>query len=269
MSFHARWGPVETPSDTDYLVLLDDDSVLFHTDENRLPLFNEAAVVTETQQLIHLGDVNGSRILLGLSAPKETESLRSVPLRSLLAVLDNDQFKALSAAKTTFHWLLNNRYCGRCGSITSRNSRERSIFCPACGHTIFPKISPAVIVAVINGDQILLAHNKRFSTAMYSLVAGFIDPGEDINAAAVREVKEETDIEIANLRFFSSQPWPFPDSLMIGLIADYKSGTPSADGDEVDDARWFYLNDLPQVPGKGSIARTLLEYLCPYLSSQP
>lgn len=183
-----------------------------------------------------------------------------LPLRSLYGLLSDSVMKAAGTAVQILDWDKNHRYCGRCGTPTERSSIDRSKVCPACGARYFPHISPAVIVAVLKGDEILLAHNSRFKDSVYSLLAGFIEPGENLEEGARREILEEVSIEIGEMTYFGSQSWPFPDSLMIGFIARYKSGDIRVDGDEITDAAWFKRDELPELPSGGSISRSIINW---------
>jgi NAD+ diphosphatase len=136
--------------------------------------------------------------------------------------------------------------------------QERARSCPACGNVVYPRISPAIIIAVVKGEELLLAHNKNFRGGWYSVVAGFVEPGETIEDCAEREIFEEVGIKIKNIQYFASQPWPFPDSLMIGLTAEYESGELRPDGAEIDDAGFFRADALPETPGKTSVAGKLI-----------
>jgi len=157
-------------------------------------------------------------------------------------------------------WSKRNKYCGVCGGITEKNRGERAKKCSSCGNIIYPRISPAIIIAVVKEDKLLLAHNKKFKERWYSTVAGFMEPGESIEACAQREVLEEVGIQIKNIRYFASQPWPFPDSLMIGLTAEYESGEVTPDGVEIDDADFFSVSELPDTPGSSSVAGRLIKW---------
>jgi len=136
------------------------------------------------------------------------------------------------------------------------NGRE----CPACGLMVFPRISPAVIVLVEKEGRVLLARGERFTEPFYSVLAGFVEPGETLEDAVHREIEEEVGIKVRNVRYFASQPWPFPDSLMIGFTAEYASGEIAIDKTEIVDARWFDPAHLPTIPGKVSIARRLIDW---------
>jgi NAD+ diphosphatase len=132
-------------------------------------------------------------------------------------------------------------------------------FCPRCKRLFFPRMSPAVIVLVRKGDAMLLGHNVRFPGKRHSLLAGFVEIGETIEEAAAREIREEAGIEIKNLRYLKSQPWPFPDSLMLGFTAEWASGEARPDGEELDHLGWYTIDDLPEMPMKGSIARSIID----------
>ena len=152
-----------------------------------------------------------------------------------------------------------NRFCGRCGIPTKPVLTERAWQCPACSHIIYPRISPAIIVLIKKGNEILLARSPRFPKGMYSVIAGFVEPGETLEEALCREVQEEVGLSVHNIRYFASEPWPFPDSLMIGFTADYAGGEIRIDNNEIVAAGWFDRDNLPQLPAKMSISRALIE----------
>ena len=182
------------------------------------------------------------------------EDLRTVYIAS------PDEWKPImSAAVLVADWDENHRFCGRCGGKTKRSDTERCRTCPSCGHTSFPRISPAIIVAILKDNEILLAHNRRFTAPLYSLIAGFVETGEDLKSTVKREVKEETGLEIANIRYFGSQCWPFPDSLMVGFVADYLSGEVELE-DELVDAGWFAKDSMPSIPSYGTISRRIIDW---------
>ena len=157
-------------------------------------------------------------------------------------------------------WDRDDQYCSRCGTKNERRSEERAKQCPACGSVSFPRISPAVIVLVERDGKALLARSGRFPEGLFSTIAGFVEPGETLEDAVRREVREETGIDVKNIRYFGSQPWPFPDSLMVGFTAEYAGGEITVDDNEILDARWFGAENLPEIPGKVSIARALIDW---------
>ncbi|HAK45905.1 MAG TPA: NAD(+) diphosphatase [Spirochaeta sp.] len=182
-----------------------------------------------------------------------------VLLRHYVGRLDPVINSAAGYASHLLHWHKHSRYCGRCGAENIWYEKECAKKCPSCGNTQFPKISPAIIIMVMKGDEILLAHNKNFPEGRYSLLAGFIEMGETIEETAKREVREEVGIEIENVEYISSQSWPFPDSLMLGLSAEYKSGDIIPDGTEIVHADWYTPDTFPSIPGHGTIARKIID----------
>jgi len=139
-------------------------------------------------------------------------------------------------------------------------STERAKRCPKCGLLHFPRLAPAIIVLVERGDKLLMARSRHFASGMYSVLAGFVEPGESLEEAVIREVKEEVGISIKDIQYFGSQSWPFPHSLMIGFTATYEGGEISMDDTEIEDAGWFSIDKLPPLPGKISIARKLIDW---------
>jgi NAD+ diphosphatase len=181
-------------------------------------------------------------------------------LRSLYDSLDGTLYRVAVVAVQIVDWDRMHRYCGRCGERTEYKEGVRAKECRRCGLVSFPRISPAVIVAVERGEKLLLARANRFPAAFYSVLAGFVEPGETLEEAVAREVKEEVGLELTNIRYFGSQPWPFPDSLMIGFTAQYAGGEICVDETEIVDAGWFEADELPLLPGKISIARQLIDW---------
>ncbi|HEY3278822.1 MAG TPA: NAD(+) diphosphatase [Syntrophorhabdaceae bacterium] len=181
-------------------------------------------------------------------------------LRSLYGRIDGLTHKIAMRAIHLLEWEKNEHYCGRCGSETVNKAEVIAKECPRCGHTVFPRISPAVIVLVQKEGKVLLARATRFAERMYSVLAGFVEPGESLEETVMREIEEEVGIKVKNIRYFGSQPWPFPDSLMIAFTADYESGEIAIDGVEIEEAAWFDPDQLPRIPGRISVARKLIDW---------
>lgn len=180
-------------------------------------------------------------------------------LRHLAALLEPTLFGVAGRALHAADWLTTSRFCGRCGTKTEHADGERCRVCPACSLRIYPRISPAIITLVRKGDLALLASNAKFPGVFYSTLAGFADIGESLEETLVREVREEVGIEVGNVRYFGSQPWPFPNSLMIAFTASYVSGKIVIDPTELSDAKWFAADALPTIPPPLSIARQLID----------
>jgi NAD+ diphosphatase len=181
-------------------------------------------------------------------------------LRRLYGALDDETFWVAGRAFQIMDWDRTHQYCSCCGSPTKNKTDERAKVCLSCGAVGFPRMSPAIIVAVVRDKTILLAHAARFPGAMFSVLAGFVEPGESLEDCVRREVKEESGIEVKNIRYFGSQPWPFPNSLMVGFTAEYSGGEIMMDGKEILDAGWFAADNLPTIPDKISIARKLIDW---------
>jgi NAD+ diphosphatase len=159
-----------------------------------------------------------------------------------------------------YTWYMHNKYCGKCGGQTVFQTNERAIACPACNNIVYPKISPAIIVAIVCNDKILLAHNSNFRSNWYSLVAGYADIGESLEDAVIREVKEEVGLDVTNIRYYKSQPWPFSGSMMIGFFAEADDTQPIVpDNIEISDAAWYSRGNLPNHPTTISIAGEMIE----------
>ncbi len=180
-------------------------------------------------------------------------------LRSLFGTVHDDLFILAGRAIQILHWHREHQFCGKCGTPMENRKTELAKICPACGFISFPRLSPAVIMSVIWEDRILLARSPRFQPGMFSTLAGFVEPGETLEEAVKREVREEVNIRIGNIRYVASQPWPFPHSIMIGFTAAYLDGKIEIDDDEIEDARWFSIDDLPALPSKITIARLLID----------
>jgi NAD+ diphosphatase len=180
-------------------------------------------------------------------------------LRALFVPFGDELFVAAGRAVQIAAFAATHRFCGRCGRPTRPVVGEHSVRCDACDLSFYPRVAPAIIVLIRRGQQALLAHAGRFRAGMYSTLAGFVEAGESLEQTLVREVREEVAIEVTNIRYFGSQPWPFPHSLMVGFTADYAGGEIRVDGDEIVDARWFSPDDLPNLPPNPSIARKLID----------
>jgi NAD+ diphosphatase len=190
----------------------------------------------------------------------------SIPVRQAVSLLSgNAANETIQSSRMlrAFHiaqWRQESRFCGSCGAKNTDSPDELVRLCPVCGRLEYPRIAPAVITIITNDeDKVLLAHNSKFTTGMYSLIAGFAEAGENLESAVAREIREEVDIEVREIRYRVSQPWPFPNSLMAGFSARYASGTIKPDGNEIDDAQWFSRDNLPMLPAPGSVSRCLIE----------
>jgi NAD+ diphosphatase len=210
----------------------------------------------------YLGTLRGIRCFVAY-LPDETEPpahMDFIGLRGLFGELDEHCYSIAVRALSIINWDNTHQFCSQCGSRTEKRSDMLARQCSKCDFTMFPRISPAVIVLIERGKKVLLARASRFKEDIYSVIAGFVEPGETLEETVAREIKEETGIDVKNIRYFGSQPWPFPDSLMIAFTARYAGGEIKADGEEIVEAKWFAADQLPNIPGKISIARTLIDW---------
>ena len=184
----------------------------------------------------------------------------AVPLMGLYGQVEEIMFTVAGRAVQLVEWERTHRFCGRCGSTTEAALGERARRCPDCGLLAFPRLAPAIITLVERDDgHALLARGRTFPIPMYSCIAGFVEPGETLEEAVHREVREEVGVRITNVRYWASQPWPFPHSLMLGFNAEWESGDIVIDETEIIDAQWFSHDELPAIPPGISIARRLID----------
>jgi len=181
-------------------------------------------------------------------------------LRQLFGLMDYEFFLQAGRAIQIVDWDKTHQFCGQCGATTNELKNEYAKICPKCGLINYPRISPAIIVAIVKDNEILLARNAKSTFGFFSVLAGFVEPGETLEDCVRREVNEEVGIKVKNINYFGSQPWPFPNSLMVGFTAEYDSGEINIDEEEIAEARWFTFDNMPQIPSSISIARELIDW---------
>ncbi len=216
-------------------------------------------------QMVHgLGRIDGEdQIAVGLH-PHQSESalpdgFKASGLRSWFGVLDEATLGIALRAVQVLAWDRTHQFCGACGSPTVLGSHERVRTCTECKLSVYPRISPAMMALITKGRQLLLGRGVNFPAGFYSALAGFVEAGESVEETIHREVMEEVNVKVRDLEYFSSQSWPFPNSLMIAFTAEYDSGELKPDPAELIDAQWFDIDDLPRIPPKFSIARALID----------
>ena len=204
-------------------------------------------------------EYNYSALLLEKDAPNPA-GCSDQPLREYFFSQRQDQETILrvSRARTLLNFRAEKRFCPRCGSRLEDDQRFTARTCPRCGHQFFPQLEPAVIVLVSKGEEILLARHKNRIDSIYACIAGFVEAGETIEHAVAREVKEETGIDIQDIRYVASQSWPYPDQLMLAFRAEYAGGDIQVQDEELHEARWFRRDALPATPPPGSVAYRLI-----------
>jgi NAD+ diphosphatase len=252
------------PNASSFWFVIRGDDLLYSSDAGaaRLPFLGSLTALglsVERPHFLGMADGVPCRAVLAPADAVAPEGWAFVPVRSLFSAMSDSLFSVTARALEIVGWDRTHRFCGACGAPTAQKDGERAMECTACGRLSFPRISPAVIVAISRGPEILLARANRFAPGMFSILAGFVEPGETLEQCVQREVREETDIEVRNIRYAASQPWPFPDSLMVGFTAEYASGEIHPDHSEIAEARWFSVDALPALPDPISIARRLID----------
>ena len=256
-------APAQTAPDALWLVFAGDSLLL--TPELEPPGALPDAVVGE----VYLGEQGGRQVWAArLSGEDLPEGLKRYRLRGLYGRIPDWLWSLGGYGYQIVEWDRTHHYCGFCATPTLRGGSERVRRCPNCGLSVYPRLAPAVMVLLTREyqgrPQILLCRSPQFPPGMYSANAGFVEPGETVEHAAHREMKEETNLSIRGLRYFGSQPWPFPHSLMLAFTAEYVSpeeggGEIVPQPGEIEEARWFYHDELPALPGRASISRRLIE----------
>lgn len=214
----------------------------------------------EPEQLCWIGQLHSQDCYLVVNHDQMANSEHWVSARDLLPV-DDMLFQLAARATQVALFLQTHRFCGQCGSAMHLVNWELATLCHRCGHRCYPRIAPCVLIAVIRPGQILLARSARHPVGFFSILAGFVESAETLEQAAVREVKEEVGVDITNLRYVGSQPWPFPHSLMTGFIADYMGGDIVCQPEEIEEAQWFDFTQLPKVPPAETLSGQLIQQL--------
>ncbi|MDE2138918.1 MAG: NAD(+) diphosphatase [Gammaproteobacteria bacterium] len=208
------------------------------------------------QVTVLLGEYRGQVCFaLGLAAdaPLPAGTVRS-NLRPQFGVLEDDALALLGYARAMAHWHAHNRYCGKCGAPTQSRRAGHELHCTRCGHILYPRVNPAVIMLVTHGERCLLGRQPEWAANRFSTLAGFVEPGENLEAALRREIREETDIRVGRVRYLRSQPWPYPASLMLGFRAEAESTEIRCNDGELAEARWFSREDVAAGLQSGSLS---------------
>jgi NAD+ diphosphatase len=208
----------------------------------------------------YLGQLDSTHAFATLVEGKLPAGFFARNMMMLHGALPDETMAVAGRGAHVIDWATTHRFCGRCGTQNALDTTgERAMRCPQCRLVVYPRITPAIIVLVRRGEQALLARGARFQLPFYSTLAGFSEIGESLEETLAREVREEVGIEVTNIRYFGSQPWPFPNSLMLGFLADHASGELRIDPNEIVDAQWFSIDALPTIPPRVSIARRLID----------
>ena len=257
--------PPKEQLDPAWWFLISDDNVLVQQTSSGVSIpraLNPIELGLTVLRQHYLGRLDGCHCYAAEMAEGATppQGMNFEGLRKIYGRLNEDLFALAGRALQIIDWDRTHGFCGRCGSETRTHATERAKECQKCGLLHFPRLAPAIIVLVRRDREILLARARRFTTPMYSTLAGFVEPGETLEEAVMREVKEESGITVKDIHYFGSQPWPFPHSLMIGFTANYASGQIALNDEENIDVGWFTPGNLPlQLPSEMSIARMLID----------
>jgi NAD+ diphosphatase len=229
---------------------------------NDIPIFDAIdRLKLNITYLKYLGKLSGKSCFV-IEVKNYDSSLEEqfTAIRNIYNILPESQLMVAIYGYQITLWNKRTCYCGKCGSKISQLSSDVFVkSCEICKEEYYPKISPAVIVAIEKDDKLLLAQHTKVTNGMFTVLAGFVNPGESLEECIVREVKEEADIDIRNIKYFGSQPWPFPDSLMIAYTAEYAGGEIRPNEGEITELKWFGSEEIPEWPDKVSIARALID----------
>jgi len=248
----VEMGPMERPSD--------DLRVKARPAWAKLPLQkNHNWLGSEPLRTLYLGRLRGQDCYAAEVAGEAPAGFSWQGLRTLFSVLEDSQFALAGRALQLVDWDRSHQFCGRCGARTEAKRDERVRVCPACKLSAYPRVAPAVMALVRRGRELLLARGPHFPPGMYSALAGFVEPGESLEQCLAREVAEEVGVQISNTRYFASQSWPFPHSMMIAFVCEWSSGEIRPQAGEIEEANWFDVLQLPKLPSKISIARRLID----------
>lgn len=264
LNFIPEVVPSKEKADSDLWFLFDKNKILIKILENTItiPSWEDIANLS----IINEGEHYLGRLMQVCCYTSNVTKFDTLPsnlefrdFRSIGDSLILDLYLVAGKASEIIYWDKTHQYCSKCGTKTNPHKTERAMICPTCGFTAYPVISPAIIVAVSKADELLLAHNNNFPEGLYSTIAGFVEAGETFEHCVKREVYEETGILVKNIKYFTSQPWPFPNSIMIAFTAEYQAGEIKVDGIEIGDANWFKIESMPNLPMKSTVARKLID----------
>lgn len=254
----------EITSDDAYLFLFQQNELLIQESNGVIQIPKQSQLtdcISQSSDLQSIGILHGHECFIATITDDNIPAGFSLsPVRSLYSHMDDTSFWFACRAFHLINWLKTNKFCGCCGNAMTISQQELAMECPCCGHLVYPRISPAIIVAVTRGNELLLARSKRFPPNRYSVIAGFVEPGETLEECVRRELQEEVGVAVHNINYFGSQPWPFPDSLMVAFTAECTEEEITIDNQEIVAAGWFSAHNLPDIPDKPSVGRQLIDW---------
>ncbi|TVR60289.1 MAG: NAD(+) diphosphatase [Spirochaetaceae bacterium] len=256
------------PDDRDPVFCFVGDRLLVTAADVRVPVFSELAGL-RVSRLQYFGTLHDSPCFLcempdfddGIETDADRTNVRAGgTLRDLFGVLDDNTLATASRAFQILAWDRSSGFCPACGSPTRCSNHERGKTCTSCAYSQYPRVVPAMIVAVVRDAKILLARAANRSRVFYSVLAGFVEPGESLEECVRREIHEEVGISVRNITYFASQSWPFPHSLMVAFTAEWASGEIRPDPAEIAEAAWYGPDEIPRVPSRMSVSRALIDW---------
>jgi len=266
LSFRPSPKPIHKESEDDLWILFKENKMLLIKEKEkfRVPRLKDIMDFhINAQNVQYMGELYGCNCFCGEMDKKiEGENIEYLDLWTL-SKKDQEIYTLAMKGSLLLNWLKLNKYCGVCGAETyiKDSFNERALVCSKCGNTTWPRTSPAIIVAVTKEDKLLLVYNRQFPERKYSVVAGFVEYGETFEECVKREVYEETGIKVKNIKYFGSQPWPFPNSMLVAFTAEYLDGEIVEDGEEIVHAGWFTKEEIEGKYDKSiSIGTKLIEW---------
>lgn len=261
--FNNQYQPNAAINENDHVFHIIDNTLLLKNngEELSIPQVKDLGEIASISSPIFLFTLNDVACFLIWDKPKVDDSQFVYKEISIFRTMPQQAIGwVIVASYHLKNWYAQHKYCGQCGALTQHKEDERALQCTSCKMLFFPKISPAIIVAIICNDKILLARNSNFIGGMYSLVAGYVDIGESLEETVAREVKEEVGITVKNVRYYKSQPWPLTGAMMIGFVAEAdEDQTITIDNKEIADAAWFTKDNMPNHSSTLSIAGEMIE----------
>lgn len=256
------WKPgwhTAAPQPGDLILLVSGGDIL-KPEQGWLVARDDPRIAEADIDAVALGNIQEQAVYVA-GMPAETPGFEPVNLREAILTHEDAPTALLGTGFQVWQWWRDHRFCGRCGGEMGYHPRERAKWCETCNIPWYPRLAPCVIVVIRREDRFLLAKNARVKRHFYSLIAGFVEPGESLEEAVAREVMEETGLAVTNVRYCESQPWPFPHQLMVGFFADYAGGELVLQEDELSDAGWYCPGDTPPVPPQTTIAGRLIRLM--------
>ena len=257
MNFIPAVQPADGPTPAAWYFIFCEGRLLLPDDEAAPWQALVRAPVAVPADVHYLGRLDGFDCWAFTTA-EVPDGWRALPLRAAMMRFPGMLMAAAGRAAQVLEWDRTHRFCGVCATPTAPHPSERSRRCPNCGQVVYPRVSPAMMVLIWRGSELLLARAPTFAPGMYSALAGFVEAGESIEDCVHREVAEEVGVQVADLRYYGSQSWPFPNSLMIAYTARWTGGEIVPQPDEIEAAGWFGLDALPGIPPRFSIAGHLI-----------